>query len=348
MRRALFALGLALALCGTAVAASPGAVLPADEAMQILKAGNLRHVARKALTDQSAAPRPEELKRPKQQPFATILACSDSHAPLEIIFDLDAGDVFSVRVAGNLAGPNELGSIEYGVGRLGTPVVLVLGHTSCGVVAAAMQPAKTQGGLAAVFSQIRPAVAKAREWSPNASGDELLTKSVKANVWLSMEQILRKSQETREHVQAGRILLVGGVYDLDNGQVAWLGQHPDQGRILASAQAPVQKPRPRPKPKAAAETPAEEQGGGKAEASDADAAAVAEAPPKPAAKQPAKSEAKPAAKQPAKASAKPAVEATATQEANPNARSEGEGELLAPAPDKAPAKAAKGSKAAHQ
>lgn len=353
MRRWPVAFVLAVALCSTAVAAASGASLPADEAMQLLKAGNVRHIAKKAIPAQLAVPRPEELAKPKQQPVATILACSDSHTSLETIFDQDAGDVFVVRVAGNVAGPGELGSIEYGVERLGTPVVLVLGHTSCGVVSAAVQNAMVRGNLSGIINQIRPAVANARAWSPNASGEELLNKSIKANVWLSMETILRKSQDVREHVQGGRILLVGGIYDHASGQVTWLGQHPDQGKILAAANPAVHKPRPKPKLKAEDSASGEEQSSAKPEVSETAADAVPEATPapKPATKPAAKSVMKPAAKQPAKASAKPAAESAAAPEGNPNARSEGEGELLAPTPDKAPAKSgdktAKG-KGAHQ
>jgi carbonic anhydrase len=340
MRGWAVAFVLVMAMCSTAVAATPVASLPADEAMQLLKAGNVRHIAKKAIPEQLAVPRPEELAKPKRQPVATILACSDSHTSLEAIFDQDAGNIFVVRVAGNLAGPGELGSIEYGVERLGTPVVLVLGHTSCGVVSAAVQNAMARGNLSGIINQIKPAVANARAWSPNASGEELLNKSIKTNVWLSMETVLRKSQDVREHVQGGRILVVGGIYDNASGQVTWLGQHPDQSKILAAVHAATQKPRPKPKPKitAGAEAPGEEQGGAEP-VGEAIAAPETTPPAKPATKPAAKSVVKPAAKQPAKASAKPAAESATTPEANPNARSEGEGELLAPALDKAPAKA---------
>lgn len=338
MNRWVLPFVLVFAVCSTAVAAAPGQPLPADEAIQLLKAGNARHVAGTSIHGQQGAARREELALAGQRPFATILGCSDSRAPLEIVFDQGVGDIFVVRVAGNLAGPSELGSIEYAVAQLETPVVLVLGHTSCAAVAAAMQNQKVSANVSGIISQIRPAVAKAREWSPNASGEELMHKSIKANVWLTMEGLLRKSLVVREQVQAGRILLVGGVYDLVSGQVAWLGQHPEQGKILTAAQAPAQKPRPKPKPKAVAEDPAVEKGSTKAEMSEPAADAAAEAPPKPTAKPMAKPATKPTAKQPAKAGAKQAVEPAAAPEGNPNARSEGEGELLAPAPDKAPAK----------
>lgn len=327
---------LAFAMCGAAAAATPEPSLPADEVMQLLKVGNARHVAGNTVHGQQGAARREELAIAGQRPMATILGCSDSRAPLEIIFDQGVGDIFVVRVAGNIAGPTELGSIEYGVSQLGTPVVLVLGHSSCGAVMATLQNAKAHGNISGILNQIRPAVAKAKEWSPNASGEELLNKSIKANVWLTMERILRQSQVVRGHVEAGRILLVGGVYDLVSGQVAWLGQHPDQGKIIATAHA-ARKPKPKPKPpvKADVEPPVVEQANGKPEAVDA-AAAPAPAPevlptPKPAAKAVAKPVAKPVRKQ----AVKPASESAAQPEADPNARSEGQGELLAPEPETA-------------
>jgi len=334
MGRWLFLFVLAFAVCGSAAAAVPEPSLPADEAMQLLKVGNARHVAGTTIHNQHGAARREELAVAGQRPVATILGCSDSRAPLEIIFDQGVGDIFVVRVAGNIAGPTELGSIEYGVAHLGTPVVLVLGHSSCGAVTAAVQNAKAHGNISGIINQIRPAVAKAKEWSPNASGEELLNKSIKANVWLVMERILRQSQVVRGHVEAGRILLVGGVYDLVSGQVAWLGQHPDQGKIIASTHAAQRKPKPKPSVKADVETAVEEQTNAKPEAVDTvpePAPTEALSAPKPAAKAAAKPVGKPVRKQ----TAKPGAESTAQPEVNPNARSEGQGELLAPEPETA-------------
>lgn len=358
MKRTLATLVLSIVLCFPAFAATPGAFLPADEAMQRLKDGNARHVAGQTIHDGHGEARREELAKSGQRPIATILGCSDSRAPLEIIFDQGVGDIFVVRVAGNLAGPNELGSIEYGVISLGTPVVLVLGHSSCGAVNAALHNASVSANVSSIINQIRPAVAKARAWSPNASGVELANKSIKANVWQSMEAVLRKSREVRERVQDGRILLLGGVYDLDSGQVSWLGQHPDQGRILAGIQAAQHKPKPKAEAAPKVEEPAEQasQGATSREVEPAESAPAsspkqtekaahqdtAKPAPKPGAKPAAKVDAKPAAKPVAKPAGKPAGKPAEAAEPsgghNPQARSEGEGELLAPVPEKAPAK----------
>jgi carbonic anhydrase len=201
--------------------------------LKLLKDGNGRYVAGQSSHPNLTRERRAEMVAGGQQPFATILGCSDSRVPPEIIFDQGLGDIFVVRVAGNVAGPSELASVEYGVGHLHTPLLLVLGHTSCGAVSAAVQNAKLQGHLPLLINQVRPAVAKAKAWTPTASGGELLAKAIKANVWLAMENLLRKSVKVRELVQQGKLLVLGGVYDLESGQVEWLGAHPDQGRLLA-------------------------------------------------------------------------------------------------------------------
>ncbi|MBU1229519.1 MAG: carbonic anhydrase [Proteobacteria bacterium] len=251
------ALALALGLCAPAFAASGSQGIPADEALQLLKDGNARFVSGQSTHSRRDADRRAETVKGGQHPFATIVGCSDSREPLEIIFDQGIGDIFVIRVAGNVAGPDELASVEYGVGHLNTPVLLVLGHTSCGAVTAAVQNAKVHGNLPFLINQIKPAVAKAKAWNPAASGEELLGKSIKANVWQTMENMFRKSVEVREFVEKGKLLVIGAIYDLDSGQVNWLGAHPEQAKLLAAtpkAHAPVKTKRA-PAP-ASAPTPA--------------------------------------------------------------------------------------------
>lgn len=310
MKRLLAPFALILCICAAAVASS-GPSLPADEALQMLKDGNARYASGKAEHPRQGPERRAETVKGGQHPIATIIGCSDSREPLELLFDQGVGDLFVIRVAGNIAGASELASLEYGVGHLGTSVVLVLGHTSCGAVTAAAQNAKVHGNIPGLINQIKPAVAKAKSGYPTATGDDLVNRSIKANVLLSMENILRKSAEVREFIEGGKVLLVGGIYDLNSGQIAWLGQHPEQARIMAQAHAALHKPKPKPAPKPA----------------EADAA----------------SDAKADAKADTGHDAKPAKAAKdgkdAKEAVNPNARSEGMGELLAP--DKAPEKPAK-------
>lgn len=229
------ALILVACMCSAALAASAGAGMPADEALKLLKDGNARYAAGQSTHPRQGADRRAETVQGGQHPFATIIGCSDSRAPLEVIFDQGVGDLFVIRVAGNIAGSDELGTVEYGVGHLGTPVVLVLGHTVCGAVTAAAQNAKVHGNIPHLIDQIKPAVAKAKAATPTATGDELVSRSIKANVLLTMENFFRKSAEVREYVSKGRLMVVGGIYDLHTGQVSWLGAHPEQGRLLAAA-----------------------------------------------------------------------------------------------------------------
>jgi carbonic anhydrase len=212
--------------------------MPADDAVKLLKEGNARYVAGQSAHPRQGADRRAETVKGGQHPIATIIGCSDSREPLEVLFDQGVGDLFVVRVAGNVAGPDELATVEYGVGHLGTPVVLVLGHTQCGAVTAAVQNAKVHGNLPFLINQIKPAVARAKTWSPMASGDDLLNKSIKANVWLTMENLLRKSHELKDKVKKGQLLVMGGIYDLSTGSITWLGQHPDQAKLLVE-HAPV-------------------------------------------------------------------------------------------------------------
>ncbi len=249
---------LVLGLCASAFASSAGPSMPADEALKLLKDGNARYVAGQSTHPNLTSERRAETVKGGQHPFATVIGCSDSREPLELIFDQGVGDIFVIRVAGNVAGPDELASIEYGVGHLNTPVLLVLGHTSCGAVTAAVQNAKVHGNLPFLINQIKPAVAKAKSWTPTASGDDLVAKSIKANVWLTMENMFRKSAEVRELVLKGKLLVIGGIYDLHSGQVDWLGAHPDQGALIAAAPGGQHKMKPRHAPAAGAASHAPE------------------------------------------------------------------------------------------
>lgn len=332
MRKYLLVFCLVLGLCAAVQASSSGPVLPADEALVLLKDGNTRYASGQSTHSRQGPDRRAETAKGGQHPIATIIGCSDSREPLEILFDQGVGDIFVIRVAGNVAGPDELASIEYGVGHLGTPVVLVLGHTACGAVTAVVQNAKVHGNIPFLLNQIKPAVARAKAGNPTATGDDLLNRSIKANVWLTMENILRKSEGVREFVQAGKVLLVGGIYDLHSGQISWLGQHPEMGRIMAAAHAAKHAARhvkPKPKPNA------EGEGEAKADVrTDEHGDAAAEP------------------KHGAKAEAKPGAKAEAKSAARPDAKSDGGGELLAPldkpaAKAAAPAGHAPAAKAAH-
>jgi carbonic anhydrase len=225
---------LAAALAAPAAATSAGSGISTDEALRLLKEGNARYAE-----DKLKHPRQDQARRALtaaqgQHPLATVLTCSDSRVPAEIIFDQGIGDLFVVRVAGNVAATDEVGSMEYAVDHLATPVVVVLGHTQCGAVTAVVDDTKLPPNIATLVEPIKPAVDKAREANPQAAKDALLKAAITNNVWQALEDMLRLSPIIREKVRDGKARVVGALYDLDSGQVQWLGTHPGQEKLLGA------------------------------------------------------------------------------------------------------------------
>jgi carbonic anhydrase len=222
-----------LAVAAPVWAAGGGAPqMSPDEALKMLKEGNDRYV-----TDKSQHPNQSRERRgltagQGQHPFAAVLSCADSRAPVELIFDRGIGDLFVVRVAGNVAGPDEVGSLEYAVDHSGTPLVVVLGHSQCGVVTAVVQNEKVPANVAALVKPIAPAVAQARADNPGAGADALIDAAIKANIRQAMEDLLQKSPIIKGRVKAGKLKVLGALYELDTGQVQWLGPHPAQDKLV--------------------------------------------------------------------------------------------------------------------
>lgn len=150
-----------------------------------------------------------------QDPFAAILTCADSRVPPELIFDQGFGDLFTVRVAGNVAGTEELASLEYAAGVLGSAAIVVLGHSACGAVAAAVDGGPVPGQISALYAHLAPAVAE-------ADGD--VETAVEANVRHQAKVVAYASPVVREAVAQGKLAVVGAVYDLDSGRVRFLGE----------------------------------------------------------------------------------------------------------------------------
>jgi len=222
------------ALAAPALAASAGPGISADEALRILKAGNARYVEGKLQHPHQDRVRRALTAAQGQHPLATILTCSDSRTPPEIIFDQGIGDIFVVRVAGNVAATDEIGSIEYAVDHLAVPLVMVLGHSQCGAVSAVVDNAKLPPNIASLVAPIKPAVDKAREANPDAAKDVLLKAAITNNVWQAIEDMLRQSPIIREKARDNQVQVVGALYDLDSGQVQWLGPHPGQAKLVGA------------------------------------------------------------------------------------------------------------------
>lgn len=227
-------------LAGICLAAGPGPGVSAVEALIRLQRGNERFVSGNLEHPDLSPARIRENAKKGQFPFATVLGCSDSRVPVEIVFDQGVGSLFVIRVAGNVSDVDETGSMEYGFGHLKTPLVVVLGHTSCGAVTAVAQEAKVGGSIPALVDNIVPAVrkVKATESGPVA---KWINKAVQANVWQSIEELLKRSGEARHKVMGGSLSIVGAMYHLDSGKVEFFGEHPEQARILSAYQGSESK-----------------------------------------------------------------------------------------------------------
>ena len=203
--------------------------IPASEALKKLKEGNQRFVEERVMRPNQTFDRLMKVST-GQHPFVSILSCSDSRVPPEMLFDQGFGDLFVVRVAGNVADTDEIGTLEYGVGHLGTELIVVLGHTKCGAVSAVAKGASVGGHIPALVDNIIPAVKKAKGEGVKESG--LIDRAIELNAFQGIEDILIRSKEIRHLVYQHRVTLVGAVYDLSTGKVKWMGEHPDQERIL--------------------------------------------------------------------------------------------------------------------
>ncbi len=195
--------------------AHPTSDLSPEAALRQLVEGNQRFVAAKRLNPHEDVARLTEVAA-GQTPFAAILSCADSRVVPEIVFDQGIGDLFIVRVAGNIAVTEDVASEEYAVGVLGVPLLVVLGHAKCGAVKAALEGGELPGVIESLVFAIQPAIA-ASEGQP---GDRL-TNAVKANVRLQMQR-LQSSSVIASALQQGKLKIVGAYYDLETGTVSLL------------------------------------------------------------------------------------------------------------------------------
>jgi len=189
------------------------------EALQRLKEGNQRFVsgARQAL-DLSDSARLAEVAS-GQNPFAAILCCADSRVPSELIFDQGLGDLFVVRVAGNVAEDTQVGSLEFAVEQLGAQLIVVMGHSHCGAVNAALAGAV---GLSPSLSKVVAPISRAIDSMPKTDSTPTLEQAVEANVHQSIEDLKRKSEILAQRLDEGAIEILGSKYDLQTGLVQFL------------------------------------------------------------------------------------------------------------------------------
>jgi len=206
---ALWLGGVRPATAKSAASDEPAADLTPAQALQRLMEGNARFASGKPQGPHRSLARVRDTAA-DQKPFAAILSCADSRVPVELVFDQGFGDLFVVRNAGNVAAPQEFASLEYGAAVLGTKVLLVLGHSSCGAVKAAMAGKPVPGQISVLYQHIRPAV--------DAGGGDL-AKTVAANVRFQAATLAQASPVLADLVAQRALQIVGGVYDLATGVV---------------------------------------------------------------------------------------------------------------------------------
>jgi carbonic anhydrase len=160
-----------------------------------------------------------------QHPFAVILSCIDSRTSAELIFDQGLGDVFSVRIAGNIINEDILGSMEFGCKVAGSKIIIVLGHTKCGAVKGACDHVE-MGNLTALLTKIRPAVddEKTTKENRNSNNDEFVEKVSAINIKRTVKSIMERSPILKEMIETGKIGIAGGVHDISTGQVTFFDE----------------------------------------------------------------------------------------------------------------------------
>lgn len=214
------------------VASTNDTPVNADAALKMLQDGNQRWVMDKDENPNTEPARRAMVTEKGQKPFCSILTCADSRLPVERIFDRGVGEIFVVRVAGNVAGTSETGTLEYASEHLKTPLFVVMGHTKCGAVAAAASGAQLHGALGELVANITPAVDRVKRNNPEIDEKQIAPLAVKENVWQTITDLLKRSPEMRAAVSKNEIKIVGAVCDIATGKVEWMGEHPWQAELV--------------------------------------------------------------------------------------------------------------------
>jgi carbonic anhydrase len=209
-------------------------MMPAREALSRLQEGNRRFVSGARSSDTLASQTRRREVAAGQAPFAIILGCSDSRVPAEIVFDQGLGDLFVIRVAGNIVAASQIGSVEFAAERFGTRLVVVLGHSQCGAVLATLEelqrPTDNQSrNLRSIVDRVRPSVEALLSTELRHDPQALVRQAVRANVRVSASQ-LRHGSEVLEHlIQRDGLLVVGAEYSLETGVVEFFDGVPKTG-----------------------------------------------------------------------------------------------------------------------
>ena len=211
-------------------------MISADEALQRLREGNLRFVSE----SRNGGDRAGESRRRKvavaQNPFAIILGCSDSRVPAELVFDQSFGDLFVIRVAGNIVAPSQVGSVEFAASRFGTRLVVVMGHSQCGAITATLEELQGRAtsqsrNLRSIVERVRPSVETLLNGRRDIDPDALIRGAVRANVRASVNHLRHGSELLERLIPEIGLLVVGAEYSLETGVVDFFENIPDAAEI---------------------------------------------------------------------------------------------------------------------
>ena len=201
----------------------------ASAALARLQEGNLRFAANVRTLDAVFSPARRAELATRQEPFAIVLGCSDSRVPAEIVFDQGLGDLFVIRVAGNIVAPSQIASVEFAASRFGTRLVVVLGHSQCGAIAATLEalqrPMDSQSSLSrAIVDRVRPAIEGLLASDLRHDWEALSMHAVRANIRASAEQLRHGSALLEQLISDDGLLVVGAEYSLETGVVDFLSE----------------------------------------------------------------------------------------------------------------------------
>ncbi len=214
-------------------------MLSAREALRRLREGNLRFTSDAGGSDAFVSQARRAELAAGQQPFAIILGCSDSRVPAEIVFDQGLGDLFVIRVAGNIVAPSQVGSVEFAAERYGTRLVVVLGHSQCGAILATVEelrrPTENQSrNLRAIVDRVRPSVEGLLATELGRDPEALVKQAVRSNIRASVDHLRHGSQVLEQLIQDQGLLVVGAEYSLESGRVEFLDEAPAAASVKPS------------------------------------------------------------------------------------------------------------------
>jgi len=205
-------------------------MITAYEALARLREGNRRFVSNQPAAQTVSIHRRAALVA-GQEPFAIVLGCSDSRVPAELVFDQGFGDLFVIRVAGNIVAPSQVGSVEFAAARFGTPLAVVMGHSQCGAITATLEelvggPTNQSPNLRSIVERVRPSVEPLLTGARDADPDALVRAAVRANIRASVNHLRHGSELLEQLIRGGRLAVVGAEYSLDTGVVTFFEDLP--------------------------------------------------------------------------------------------------------------------------